>query len=283
MAAARKASPRKVAAAAAAAAGVDRPEDLPAHKCGHYGRKSKRTKRLCRQNVVKGTDACRNHGGKALEQQKAEGAIRLEAAALWTLDGHDGTDLDPRVEILRLIAFWRWKANLYGKLLQEAYTAAESLRKAHQAGTILLAEAETENRFDGDGEYDGERYEHPALQVARADLERIFISGGVTALVGHKYDVDRDGRVFAVDEGIRGLVQLEQKAHELVGKFCHLAVQAKIAEVRIEMAQQIGVMIQTVILGVLRDLDIAATERRVQDLIIAHIDMVTSGPAAIAA
>lgn len=277
---ARKATPRKVARAAA---GDVRPEDLPAHKCGHYGHKSKRTKRLCRAQVVAGTQHCKDHAGKTLEQHRAEGQIRLEAAAMWTLDGHDGSGLDPRVEILRLIAFWKWKANLYGKLLQEAYAAAESLRKAHQAGALLLAEPEEETRFDGEGEYDGVRYEHPSLQVARADLERIFITGGVTALVGHKYDVDRDGRVFAVDEGIRGLVQLEQKAHELVGKFCHLAVQAKVAETRIEMAQHIGVMIQAVILGVLRDLDIAATERKVQDLIVAHIDMVTSGPMAIAA
>lgn len=256
--------------------------DLPPHKCGHYGRKSQRTGRPCGQNVVKGTTACRNHAGRTLVEQKARGALMIEVSK-WTLDGHDGADLNPAIEILRLIAFWKWKANLYGSLLAEAYEAAEQLRTAHQAGRLLLEEEETETRFDDAGDFAGVLHEEPALQVARDQLERIFISGGVNVLVGHKYDVDRDGRIFAVDEGIRGLVQLEQKAHELVGKFCHLAVQAKVAETRIELAQQVGVMIQTVILGVLRDMQITATEARVRELIVAHIDQVTAGPAAIAA
>lgn len=275
-------STKRTARVAAAAAAAVRPEDLPAHKCGHHGHKSKRTGQPCRQNVVKGTRHCRNHAGRPLDEQRARGAIVLELQQ-WTLDGHDGADLDPRIEILRLISFWKFKANLYGSLIAQAYEAAERLKKAHAAGAILLEAEQTTTRFDGDGEYAGELHEEPALQVARQDLERIFTTGGVTAFVGYKYDVDRDGRIYPTDEGIRGLVQLEQKAHEMVGKFCHLAVQAKVAETRIELAQQVGVMIQAVILGVLRDLNISATDARVRDLVVAHIDQVTSGPAAIAA
>lgn len=254
---------------------------MPSHKCGRHGHLNKFGK-LCGQNVVKGTTACRSHGGRPVEQQKAIGAIRLELAA-WTLDGHDGADLDPRIEILRLIAFWKWKANFYGTLLHDAYQAAERLREAHAANQIVLAEPEEESRFNHDGSFAGVIPEPPALQTARADLERIFTQGGVTALVGGKYDVDRDGRIFQADEGIRALVELERKAHEMVGKFCGLAVQAKIAEARVQLAEQVGLMIQAVIVGVLRDLGVAA-DRRVYDLIVTHIDMVTgAGPAAVAA
>lgn len=254
-----------------------RPEDLPAHKCGHH-RHLNKAGAWCGQNVVKGTTACRNHAGRTLDEQRARGQIRLELVK-WTLDGHDGAGLDPRLEILRLIAFWKWKANFYGQLLGEAYEAANALKAAHEAGALLLADPVTEARYTPDGDYDGEIHEDPRLQTARADLERIFTAGGVTALVGHQYDVDRDGRVYATQEGIRALVQLEQKAHEMVGKFCHLAVQAKVAEHRIEMAQHVGVMIQAVILGVLRDLGVSAMERRVQDLVVFHIDQVTASPA----
>lgn len=274
-----KARTRKLAVAVAAG---ERPQDLPPHKCGRYGNRSRRTKKLCRAQVVAGTEHCKHHAGKPLEQHKAEGALRVEVSK-WTLDGHDGSDIDPRVEILRLISFWRWKTNLYGSLLEEAHAAAKQLQRAHKAGELLLADPESEARFNREGEWDGERPEHPALQVARDQLERIFTHGGVTAFVGHKYDVDRDGRVFAVDEGIRGLVQLEKDAHTMLGKFCHLAVQAKVAEARIELAQTIGVAIQTVILGVLRDLGVSAADTRVHELVVSHIDMVTSGPAAVAA
>lgn len=247
------------------------PTALPVYKCGHYGHVNQ-AGNWCGQNRIKGTTACRRHGGKPLEQQIAEGKIRLELAA-WTLDGHDGSNLDPRVEILRLIAFWKWKANFYGTLLHKAYEAAEQMRTAHAAQKLLLAEEETENRYHANGDFAGVIHEPPELQVARDQLEQIFVSGGVTALVGHKYDVDRDGRVFPVDEGIRALVQLEQKAHEMVGKFCHLAVQAKVADVKIQLAEQVGLMIQTIITGVLRDVGVD-TDMRVQQLIVTHIDRV---------
>ncbi len=271
-----RARARRIAAVAG-----ERPEDLPVHKCGRYGHKSKRTKKLCRQNVIAGTEACRHHSGRPVVEQKARGLIRLELAR-WTLDGHDGADLDPRLEILRLISFWKWKANLYSGLLQQAYAAAEAIKASHAAGKLILADPEQESRFKESGEYDGITYEDPALQTARADLERIFTHGGVAALVGHKYDVDRDGRIYAADEGIRALVLLEKEALLQVANTCKLAVQAKVAESRIEMAQMVGVMIQAVILGVLRDKGLPANDAEVHALVVKHIDMVTT-PLAIGA
>lgn len=266
------ASSRKRTAETAAAAAA-----MPAHKCGHYGHLNK-AGNLCGQNVVTGTEHCRHHAGRPLDEQRARGQLNIELSK-WTLDGHDGQDLDPRTEILRLIAFWKWKANLYGTLLRDAYEAAERLQRAARAEDIVLARPEWED--DPSDPEGGPIPEHPALQTARQDLERIFSQGGVTAFVGHKYDVDRNSRVFAVDEGMRALVQLEKQAHEMLGKFCALAVQAKIADARIKLAEQVGLMIQMVIMGVLRDLDVRATDQRVQELIVSHMDLVatTASPA----
>lgn len=260
--------------AAAAAAG----NGLPAHKCGHWGHLSKRTHKPCGANVVTGTHACLIHAGKTLEQHRAEGAIRITASK-WTLDGHDGSMIDPKVEILRMIAFWKWKANLAGELLQRAYQAAEKLEQAHRVHDIVHVE---DHKWEVDPDGDGVLLEHPALQAARIALNDVFAQGGVTALVGKKLDVDRNGRVFAVDEGIRGLVQLEKDAHTMLAKCCQLAVQAKVAESRIQLAEQVGVMIQAVILGVLRDLGVAA-DIRVMDIIAANIDLVAGSPALNAA
>lgn len=233
-------------------------------KHAYYGGRNKDGS-PCGGNVVEGTRTCRMHAGKPLDQVKAEGAIRIEVRQ-WMLDGHDGSRIDPRSEILRLIAFWRWKTNRYGQLIGEAYEAAERLREAHGAGSLLVADDPSE----GDGT------EHPATQAARADLERIFTTGGVAALVGNRYDADRDGRVYAVDEGIRALVKLEGEASDRVAKYCALAVQAKVAETRIELAQQVGAMIATVIVGVLGDLGVAADER-VMALVAQHMDLVGGG------
>lgn len=235
-----------------------------ARKCGDAGHRNK-AGQPCGANAIAGTDRCRNHAGKPLAQARAEGEIRLEVRR-WMLDDHDGSKVDPRSTLLQLIAFWRWKANRYGQLVGEAYEAAERLRQAHEAGGLLVAA----DAGEGDGS------EHPALQSARQDLERVFTTGGVAALVGNRYDADKQGRVYAVDEGIRALVKLEGEASDRVARYCALAIQAKVAEARVELAQQVGAMIATVIVGVLGDLGVAADER-VMGLVAQHMDLVGGG------
>lgn len=265
---------------AGAAAGD--PLALPPYKCGRYGHRSKRTGKLCRQNVVSGTEHCPHHAGKPLDQLRAEGQIRLEAAALvpskFTLDGHDGHMIDPKVTILSLIAFWRWKANHYGAMLQREYEAAEALGVKIDGESIVSLNDPVWEPGNGDDVLP----EHPALQRARHAVEQTFTRGGTAAYIGHEYDVDRNSRVFAVKEGIRGLVTLEERAHTMLAKFCSLAIQAKVAESRIQLAEQVGVMIQAVILGTLRDLAIA-TDERVMEIIAANIDAVSASPALQAA
>jgi hypothetical protein len=77
-------------------------------------------------------------------------------------------------------------------LLEEAYEAAESLKQAHDADELKIEDSET-------------------AETARRDLDRIFNTGGVAALVRNTYGAAKDVGVY-VTEAIRGLADLEAKA-----------------------------------------------------------------------
>lgn len=85
------------------------PADLPAFKCGHHGHHNS-AGQLCGQNVVRGTEHCRNHAGIATDVHKAKGEVVLEFQK-WTLSGHDGSNIDHRKVILDMISFWVWKCD----------------------------------------------------------------------------------------------------------------------------------------------------------------------------
>lgn len=196
-----------------------------------------------------GVGACKWHGGNmrnhhaAADRVTAERAVATLQTRLRRFDEFDGSDIDYRAEALRLIAFWKHRSSEYGRLLADAHEAAERLKEAHEAGELLVAEP--------DGEPEDE---DPQRQTARADLERIFLTGGVTAFVGHKWDADRHGRIYAVEEGVRALVKLEREAIADLRSAIALAKDLKVAEAQIDLAKLVGGMIQAVILGVLREL-----------------------------
>ena len=209
---------------------------------------------LCTQPAGWGTEhpgvgRCKLHRGATAPHVLRAESVNAERAAatlrmrLRRFDEFDGSDIDYRAEALRMIAFCKHRASEYGRLLADAYEAAERLKEAHEAGEILVAEP--------DGEPEDE---DPRRQTARADLERIFLTGGVTAFVGHKWDADRHGRIYAVEEGVRALVKLEREALADLRSAIALAKDLKVAEAQIDLAKLVGGMIQAVILGVLREL-----------------------------
>lgn len=238
---------------------------------------------LCRRGAGQGTDhsgigPCALHGGNTrnhvvrAERVVAERAADTLRGKLRRFDEFDGSDIDYRAEALRLIAFWKWRAGEYGRLLGEAYEAAERLRSAHEAGALLVA-------AEGDDEA-------PSVQTARLDLERIFLTGGVTAFVGHRWDADRHGRVYAVDEGVRALVRLEREALTELRSAIALAKDLKVAEAQIDLAKLVGGAIAGVILGVLAELHrlghvaVAADDQLVLGLIARQMEAV--GPSLMA-
>lgn len=189
-----------------------------------------------------GTGKCKLHGGSTGSHQvAAQRAAAKEHVAdelrMWSLDGYDPGSVDYTATLLQLIGFWRYKFDRLNQLLGEAFNAAERLKQAHAAEKITLVDAEAE----GYDEHTEEPIpENPAYATARKDLERIFSLGGVSALVGVKYDADRYGRVYPVEEGIRGLEKLASEASEHLARNCVRAGQLKISAQRQEWAQQMG-------------------------------------------
>jgi len=224
---------------------------------------------------------CRNHGGsmpnnikhaEKLAAEEAAGKIRAEYVGMRTLDDFADDQLariDPATEVLRLIAFWRWKTDFYGKLVKDAYAAAERLKESAAAEQITVIDEQDE--VDDEGR---RRPEHPELQTARRDLQRVFALGGVTALVGQKYDADRSGRIYGVDEGVRALVKLETDAADRLTKNLTLAHQMKVDEKRIELAKQAGLWIQTVLVRSLARLGVKAGDDEVWRVLVEEMDAI---------
>lgn len=219
----------------------------PCGKHGCTGHKKRSPEDLCDGRAITGTDRCRMHVGKDAARAKAEGAV-VAAVRAW---GLGDTTVDPGEVLLRLVTQSAARAQMYAELLQEAYEAAERLRTAHEAEGLLLAEPEW--RFDDDGE-GRPRPERASLQQARRDLERIFTTGGVAALVGNTYSDTKTGELYASGEAIRGLAKLEAEERERCAGFAAKAVAAGLAERQVRIAERQAEILVEVIRGVLADL-----------------------------
>src|SRR5688572_4630729 len=95
---------------------------------------SKQTGKQCKARAIPGGTVCRWHGGGA-KQVKAKAAVRAELLG-WGLG--DST-VDPGEVLLRLVSQSSARAELYARLLQEAFDAADRLKQAHDAGAQIEA------------------------------------------------------------------------------------------------------------------------------------------------
>jgi hypothetical protein len=161
---------------------------VPAVRCKAT---SKQSGKQCRNWAIKCGEVCRLHGGSA-PAVKAKAAVRAEL-----MDWSVGDAVhDPGETLLRLVTQSCKRTDLYAQLLQEAFEAAERLKQAHDAGTQI--DAPEDELAD-------------TAETARRDLDRIFNTGGVAALVGNTYGAAKDVGVYITGEAIRGLADLEAK------------------------------------------------------------------------
>lgn len=203
-----------------------------------------RDRQPCRAKAVRGTDppVCRRHAGKRLSTVRAEVRVREEATR-WGLG--DET-VDPGVVMMRLVSQAVARVGLYSDLLRQAYDAADRLRRAHDAEELVMSQADP----DPDGPED------PAVQAARHDLRRIFSSGGVAALIGYKFDADRDGRIYATEEAVRGLAKLESEERDRCASFAAKGVAAGLAERQVRLWERQGALMAAVFRRSLDDADL---------------------------
>jgi hypothetical protein len=218
---------------------------------------SKQTGKQCKAKAIPGGTVCRWHGGAA-QQVKAKAAVRAELIG-WGLG--DAT-VDPGEVLLRLVTQSAARAERYALLLEEAYEAAERLKQAHDAGARIEA--------PGDELAD-------TAETARRDLDRIFNTGRVAALVGNTYGAAKDVGVYVTGEAIRGLADLEAKERERCANFATKAVAAGLAERQVRLAERQGELLAQVIRGVLDELGLSAEQRQlVPEVVRRHLIAVGS-------
>jgi hypothetical protein len=239
-------------------------------RCREFGHRNNRGE-PCGAIAIKGTTGCRRHAGKTLASAKAKGAVVVELQR-WGLDGH--TDLrDPGETLLRLVTQSAVRCELYARLLGEAFEAAERLRSTHEAEALVMTPDPPERSGDDD------MPPHPAVQAARADLRRIFSTGGVGALIGVKVDADRFGRIYAVEEGLRGLARLEADERDRCANFAAKAVAAGLAERAVRLAERQGVLMAAVFRGAVDDADLdEATRERVEAAFVRRLTLAADRP-----
>jgi hypothetical protein len=193
---------------------------------------SKQTGNQCKHKAIHGGTVCRYHAGGA-QQVKAKAAVRAESR------GHDRR---PCEVLLRLLTQSATRAELYARLLQEAFDAAERLKQAHEDGVNV----------------DAPGAENPdTAETARRDLDWIFNTGGVAALVGNTYGAAKDVGVYVTGEAIRGLADLEAKERERCANFAAKAVAAGLAERTVRVAERQGQLMVEMVQAALREVDLS--------------------------
>jgi hypothetical protein len=132
---------------------------------------------------------------------------------------------------------------------------AQSSRRAGLYADLL------QKAFDGDPEFPAE-----------------FGGAGVSALVGWKYDLTREGDPVAVAEAVRALVELEAAERDRCARFAKLALDAGIAERQVRLAELQGAMVADVIDRVLAALGLSDEQRALVPTVVPReLRAVTAG------
>jgi hypothetical protein len=92
--------------------------------------------------------------------------------------------VDPGETLLRLVTQSAARAERYAVLLEEAYEAAERLKRSFDAGALGIDESKE------------------MADTAREDLDRIFNADGVAALGGNTYGAAKDVGAYVTGEAI---------------------------------------------------------------------------------
>jgi hypothetical protein len=94
-------------------------------------------------------------------------------------------------------------------------------------------------------------------ETARRDLDWIFNTAGVAALVGNTYGAAKDVGVYVTGEAIRGLADLEAKERERCANFATKAVAAGLAERTVRVAERQGQLMVEMVQAALREVDLS--------------------------
>lgn len=219
---------------------------VDARKCGEFGHRNS-SGGPCGSFVIRGTEACKRHAGRTLAQHKARGELVLMARSF----GLGDASIDPKKFALQLVAQSKARVEMLSEALGRAYEAADRLREAHLAQRLVEI---------GVADLDADAATAAELQ-ARADLELIFNTGGVSALIGHTYTATQAGGIYATGEAIRGLAKLEAEERDRGASYAFKAVAAGIRQQEVDAYRQFGAQMAVVLRTAFEALDPTPEQR----------------------
>lgn len=192
----------------------------------------------CHQAAVRGTDACKTHGGHKFEVLKAKGEARISA---WSAIGSapSAGAIDSSAAVLGMLQQSWMRAHLYGALLR-----AQVERDGTDEAALEGGEAEKANGLIG---------------------YRFGAAG-------------KDGNIYAVSEEARALVGLEAQERDRVVKYAKVAHDMGISERMTNLAERWGDVVVNRIMLIITSLNLTPDqEAMVPALIQAHLGSIELG------
>src|SRR5262245_3101831 len=243
-------------------------------RCGDHGGRNNNGY-PCGLGAIPGTDRCWRHCGETPLIARAKGQIVVEIRK-WGLDAAD-PNIDPGDTLLRLVSQSYARAELYSHLLAQAYEAATRLHTLLGSSGAALEDMDPDDLAGLDHPLPYGEQNEVELQRVRADLKRIFNTGGVAALIGHTYNATKDGDVYAVGEAIRGLTLLEASERDRCANFSTKAIAAGLAERQVRVAEQLAATLVQAVYAMLGELGLSRDDPHVRAVVAAKLRELAGG------
>lgn len=218
--------------------------------CDHHGRlectkNSKQNKGPCHGPAIRGTDACKLHGGRRIDVARATGQARITA---WSATGEpaEGAAIDPGMAVLGMLHMSWLRASAYGELLRR----------------------QVEKEQGGDPDHDG-------LQGGGGTPVGIETAG----LIGYKFGAaGKEGHIYATNEEIRALVALEAAERDRVVKFAKTAHDLGISDRMTNLAERWGDLVISRIMLLIDGLNLTPEQQiLVPGLVQLHLSQIDLG------
>lgn len=205
--------------------------------------KNKRGMVRCHMNALRGTNACKRHGGISPELAKAQGEAIITA---WSALGRAKNEISPGEAVLGMLQLSWLRAHAYGELLRRQ----------------VVIDGEPSN----------------GIEIGPDD-EGDSVHGKPSGLIGYKIGMGgREGITYRQGEEVRALVALEASERDRVVKYAKTAHDMGISDRLINLAERWGDVVATRVTLLLDGLELTPAQlARVPDLLTRYLGSIDLG------
>jgi hypothetical protein len=211
--------------------------DQPNHKRLECAKSRRRGRGVCHGPAIRGTDACKVHGGVSRAVAKAKGESRINA---WSAIGAppESGSIDAGMAVLGMLQMSWLRAAAYAELLRR-----QVVEEGGESGAL----------------------EEDAPEAS--------------GLIGFRYGAaGKDGTIYATNEEVRALVNLESAERDRVVKFAKTAHDMGISDRITSLAEKWGDLVINRIVTLLAELELTPEqEALVPGLIQLHLGQIDVG------